>query len=141
VEQLTEQIQRNEATKTREENCVLQVQSLKHQAEEKERQMTEDFAGKLAVKSKEVMTMKEQVARQLADMEKLKKQWQAAKELELSTAAEQHRREIEALKAEQEEKVTKLKQLMFCGTCQFTSRLILASVRGCYVSANICLWS
>lgn len=108
MEKLTEQLQVNEAAKNREETYMLQIQSLKHQIEERERQMTDEFAGKLGVKSKEVMTMKEQVARLLAEMEKLKKQWQTAKELELSTAAEQHRREIEILMNDQEEKVVKL---------------------------------
>ena len=105
IEKLSDQIERHDSDRTLEENYVAQMRLAKAHAEERENQLKTDYAEKLAVKSKELLALKEVAAKQLADIESLKKSWQNSKDMEMSTLEERHRLELESLVRVHEEEV------------------------------------
>jgi hypothetical protein len=108
IEQLTEKIGKNDLSKTVEEQLSKQLQTVKSQAEEKEKRLSLDYAAKLAVKCNEVSTLTEQISNQLARMEELKNQWKGTKEQELLALSDRHRLEKEAFEIQQQEKASEI---------------------------------
>ena len=105
IAELSEQLERNDTAKAVEEKYASQIRTLKMQAEEHENQLRADFKEKLTAKSNELLDVKQQAAKQLAEFDKLKQNWIGAKNDKVATLEQRHKLEIESLVKIHEEEV------------------------------------
>lgn len=91
VEELTQQVKE---TGVVEKKFAQQIQAVKDQTEQRERQLSIDYAEKLAARTAELSALKQQFVNQLADVTKSKTQWRSDKELEITHMEERLRSEV-----------------------------------------------